>query len=119
MDYFCQACAARPGWEFDAAVAFRHSCQRCFQMKECNDYGYKTGRTKPSAAPLPKDLVKSQVNPHAEVALPKVKGHKEAPPKKAAEAVGESEADKALAAVQPNRPGIKMEKVDKSQVRLT
>lgn len=148
MDYFCQQCAAKPGWEFDEKNSFRHACQRCFQHKPCNDYHYKTGRPKAYAAPKPKELVPNQVNAQAQVDLPRAKpapaptpvpvyevdapdskpiANKEMEDCKPAEAApveppapvaaapsaavvdNRTEADKALDALQPNRPGVRLE----------
>lgn len=113
MDYFCKVCAGKPGWAFDDTKAFNHSCQRCFQFRPCNDYG-KSG-PKVSAAPVAKDFVPQPVaTGHAECNLPKAKGlpvsevrTPQAAPQAAPE-VQKTEADMALDALQPNRPGIKL-----------
>jgi hypothetical protein len=120
MDYFCKECAARPGWEFKEDAAFRHACQRCFQFKPCNDYAYKTGRKNTAPAPLPKDLVPkdhplSAQYQSSECSLPKanlvpptpVPVYPVAPPN-VDPSDTRTEADKALDALQPNRPGIKL-----------
>lgn len=149
MDYFCEACAAKPGWAFDATKAFRHSCQRCFQHRPCNDYSTKKPKVHVEAAPAAKDIVHTQINAQAEVKLPQAKGVQPVPvpvyevqppetkpepaavkpaPKFEAAPVDEApcavptpdtlpdnrnETDKLLDALQPNRPGVKLEKTSK------
>lgn len=152
MDYFCQECAKKPGWEFDSKKAFRHACQRCFRSLPCNDYGHKKQKVVVAPAPAPKDIVHTQVNSQAEVKLPKAKGtpapvpqpvypvdppaeakpelRPEPKPEPKFEATPDAEApcpvpaplappdnrnetDKMLDSLQPNRPGVKLEKVAK------
>lgn len=136
MDYFCEQCAKKPGWHFDPAKTFQHSCQRCFQNRPCNDYAHKKQKQHMAPAPKPTELVAKEVPVHIDIPLPrpKVVGapvpvKEEIKPEEVideSEAVvveqqfGEapvapvlpdtrSEADKALDAVQPNKPGIKLE----------
>jgi hypothetical protein len=71
-DIFCQDCASKPGWPFDPEKSFKHACQRCSQFRDCNDYNWKTKRAA-EPAPAPKELAKPQVNPDAEVKLPRAK----------------------------------------------
>jgi hypothetical protein len=146
MNYFCSECAAKPGWHFDHRISFQHSCQRCFRNRPCNDYT-KSDAPKVSHAPAPKELVRDAVNPHAEVNLPKAKGHVPTPqpvyPVPPPTPIGatsdcpnpdvapcappvipqgpdlRNEVDKALDAVQPNRPGVKLESVDKTGRKLS
>lgn len=143
MDYFCSDCAAKPGWVFEHRVAFQHSCQRCFRNRPCNDYTKKDA-PKVSHAPAPKDLVRDAVNAQSEVTLPRAKGVPQVPvpvyPVEPPTPVGatsdapqpdmdaapceapvipkapdtRNEADKALDAIQPNRPGVKFKTVDKN-----
>lgn len=136
MDYFCQQCSAKPGWPWDEEKAFQWSCQRCFRNLPCNDYGWRKPKVNQSAAPRPKDLVATQINSHAQVDLPRAKGTPIAPiPVVVVEEIAVakvsdllpvdppgipqedtlSEADKAIAATQPNRPkGIQMQVTKKS-----
>lgn len=104
MDYFCKECAAKPGWAFDdaAAAIVQHACQRCFQHRPCNDFAHKTGSRKQAPAPHPKTLVKAQESAHAQVDLPKAK-------RMVLEDENKNDTDKVLDAIQPNRPGIKLE----------
>lgn len=153
MDYFCQQCSAKPGWPWDAAKAFQHSCQRCFRNLPCNDYAWRKPHVTQSPAPKPTDLVKEQINAHSQVDLPRAKGtpapapipvYEATPPEEpkwndpetrrvapAQESVPtqpiapaqppthptqvdtRNDADKALDAVQPNRPGIKLQSIKK------
>lgn len=79
MNVFCEACAKKPGWDFKAEYVVMRSCMRCLLHRPCNHYVdkkpvHESMVVKHSApAPLPKDLVKDQVNPHAEATLPKAK----------------------------------------------
>lgn len=142
MNYFCSECSAKPGWHFDHTKAFQHSCQRCFRNRPCNDYT-QPSKPKESPAPAPKDLVREAINSQSEVNLPRAKGHVPPPqpvypvdppgfkpdhsgpvhieevplvppPVIPAPPDTRNEADKALDAIQPNRPGIKMKTVDKN-----
>lgn len=135
MDYFCRECSSKPGWEWNDAKVIMHSCQRCFQMKQCNDYGYRKPKTVTSAAPDPKSLVATNINQHAQVDLPRAKGvqppmpqpvYEVEPPVPSAPQVvapapivnagpdERNDVDKALDAVQPNRPGVRLNTVDKA-----
>lgn len=122
MDIFCEPCAAKPGWPFDHAKVIRHACQRCFLLRPCNDYAWKTGRKTIGASLLTKDVAPTNINEAAQTDLPKatpvvqepikvvvVEGTREATvaPKP------ESDADKMLETIYPNRPGIKLERVKK------
>lgn len=133
MDIFCQFCASKPGWPWDATKVIQHTCQRCFQFKPCNDYSWRKAVVNAGPAPSPKDLVPKGINPQAQCDLPKAKVvqvppvpvYPVEPPQEAKAAVldcslplpgkpfpGEpdrTEVDMALDALQPNRPGIKLQ----------
>ncbi len=110
MDYFCKACVAKPGWAWDDALAFNHSCQRCFQFRPCNDYGKK----KVAPAPQPNEIVTHAHAGHIDVKLPQAKGPTVLPTRAPqshgpASAAPKNDTDAMLDALQPNRPGIKLE----------
>lgn len=113
MDYFCQQCSAKPGWPWDETNGkfFHHACQRCFQYKPVQDFAWKTGRKKIDVAPKPNEIVSKNVAEHAECKLPPAKGTTPVPVPvyPVANPNQKNEVDMAIDAVQPNRPGIKME----------
>jgi hypothetical protein len=130
LNAFCESCAKKPGWDFSHHLVVMRSCMRCMLHRPVNFYvaGKPVAESDAHAAhhgspaPQPKDLVKSQVNQHAEVNLPKAKGSTVVPPPSTPATAsnpvppGEmTEADKALEAIQPNRPGVKLETKPKSK----
>jgi hypothetical protein len=136
MDIFCQICSGKAQWPWDVTKVINHSCQRCFQVVACNDFSWRKPKQNVSAAPRPKDLVASPTE-HVDIPLPKAKGSiidqmkAEILDKQAAlgepvvtvpevidvkpepipvkPADGKNSTDKMLDALQPNRPGIKLE----------
>ena len=116
MDIFCEQCAAGPAWPFHASKAFRHACQRCFQYKPCNDYAWKTGR-KAFVAPNKNQAAPKNINPDAETSLSKVtpKPVHAVPVSQATPQGEQSDADKMLDTIYPNRPMIKLERVVKNK----
>lgn len=116
MDIFCQDCASKPGWPFDFEKMFRHACQRCFMLRPCNDYGWKTGKKPLHQAPSRNEMVPIAPNANAQAELPQAKAKvAETNPVQAAQvaqALGpQTDADLMLDAVYPKRPKIVLEKV--------
>lgn len=165
LNAFCEACAKKPGWDFKVEYVVQRSCMRCMLHRPCNFYVDKKPvhesvameKHHAEAAPKPKDLVKEQVNPHAECKLPPATGYgmptppaapaPSAPAEQAEPAVPaqgavvaqseaavkeeaakapepapgtpatkpQTDADKMLEALQPNRPGVRLETVKKTR----
>lgn len=111
---FCQDCASKPGWPFNALEAVNHRCNRCFQYRPCFDFTAMKGKRAKVAAQVGRDMKnETGINPSYDCKLPQATLPAKPPVPVTVIEDERTEIDKILDATQPNRPGIKLHTIQK------